>query len=73
MANKTDKQNKTDAPKKKRDLTQLKGALRMIVVIAEVYAAALLLLVVDGDYFMKAAAAVLTLDALFELTRRFTR
>ena len=73
MANKTDKQNKTDAPKARRDLTQLKGALRMIVVIAEVYAAALLLLVVDGDYFMKAAAAVLTLDALVELVRRFTR
>lgn len=73
MANKINKPNKTDAPKKKRDFTQVKGALRMIVVIAEVYAAALLLLVVDGDYFMKAAAAVLTLDALVELVRRFTR
>lgn len=60
MANKINKPNKT-------------GALRMIVVIAEVYAAALLLLVVDGDYFMKAAAAVLTIDALVELTRRFTK
>lgn len=73
MANKINKPNKTDAPKNKRDFTQVKGALRMIVVIAEVYAAATLMLVVDGDYFMKTAAAVLTLDALCELIRRFTR
>lgn len=71
MANKTNKQKET--VKAKRDFAQVKGTLRMIVVIAEVYAAATLLLVVDGDLFMKAASAVLASDALVELVKRFSK
>jgi len=71
MANKTNKQKET--VKAKRDFAQVKGTLRMIVVIAEVYAAATLMLVVDGDLFMKAASAVLASDALVELVKRFSK
>ena len=72
MANKTNKQKET--VKAKRDyFTQVKGTLRMIVIIAEVYAAATLLLVVDADLFMKVASAVLATDALVELIKRFSK
>ena len=71
MANKINKQKET--VKAKRDFAQVKGTLRMIVVIAEVYAAATLLLVVDADIFMKVASAVLATDALIELIKRFSK
>lgn len=71
MANKTNKQKET--VKAKRDFAQVKGTLRMIVIIAEVYAAATLLLVVDADLFMKVASAVLATDALVELVKRFSK
>ena len=71
MANKINKQKET--VKAKRDFSQVKGGLRMIVIIAEVYAAATLLLVVDADLFMKVASAVLATDALVELVKRFSK
>ena len=71
MANKIN--TKKETVKAKRDFTQVKGTLRMIVIIAEVYAAATLLLVVDADLFMKVASAVLATDALVELIKRFSK
>ena len=71
MANKIN--TKKETVKAKRDFSQVKGTLRMIVIIAEVYAAATLLLVVDADLFMKVASAVLATDALIELIKRFSK
>ena len=71
MANKIN--TKKETVKAKRDFSQVKGTLRMIVIIAEVYAAATLLLVVDADIFMKVASAVLATDALIELVKRFSK
>lgn len=71
MANKIN--TKKETVKAKRDFAQVKGTLRMIVIIAEVYAAATLLLVVDADLFMKVASAVLATDALVELVKRFSK
>lgn len=73
MANKINKPNKTDAPKKKRDFTQVKGIFMLLVVMSSVYSIATIALGTGTDVLPKALTAPLVIWVLFELTRRFTK
>ena len=73
MANKTNKQNKTDAPKNKRDFKQLKGVLMLLVVMSAIYSIATIALGTGTEITPKALTAPLALWTLCELTKRFAR
>lgn len=73
MANKINKPNKTDAPKNKRDFTQLKGVFMLLVVMSAIYSIATIVLGTGTEIMPKALTAPLALWALCELTKRFTR
>lgn len=73
MANKTNKPNKTDAPKNKRDFTQVKGVLMMLVVMSAIYSIATIALGTGDEIIPKALTAPLALWTLCELTKRFVR
>ena len=73
MANKTNKQNKTDAPKNKRDFKQLKGVLMLLVVMSAIYSIATIALGTGTEIVPKALTAPLALWTLCELTKRFAR
>lgn len=73
MAHKTNKPNKTDAPKNKRDFTQLKGVLMLLVVMSAIYSIATIALGTGTEIMPKALTAPLALWVLCELTKRFAR
>ena len=73
MANKINKLNKTDAPKNKRDFTQVKGILTLLVVMSAIYSIATIALGTGDEIVPKALTAPLVIWVLFELTRRFTK
>ena len=72
MANKNNKPNKTDAPKK-RDFTQVKGILMLLVVMSAIYSIATIALGTGTEIVPKVLTAPLALWTLCELTRRFTK
>ena len=73
MANKTNKPNKTDAPKNKCDFTQVKGVLMLLVVMSAIYAIATIALGTGTEVVPKALTAPLSLWVLCQLVNRFTR
>ena len=73
MAKKTNKPNKTDAPKNKRDFTQVKGILMLLVVMSAIYSIATIALGTGDEIVPKVLTAPLVIWVLCELTRRFTK
>ena len=73
MANKINKPNKTDAPKNKRDFTQVKGIFMLLVVMSAIYSIATIALGTGTDIVPKALTAPLSLWVLYQLVRKFTR
>ena len=73
MANKINKLNKTDAPKNKRDFTQLKGIFMLLVVMSAIYSIATTALGTGTEIVPKALTAPLALWTLCQLVNRFTR
>ena len=70
MAKKT---NKTDAPQNKRDFTQLKGVLMLLVVMSAIYSIATIALGTGDEIVPKVLTAPLALWVLCQLVNRFTR
>ena len=73
MANKTNNQNKTDAHKKKRDFTQVKGILMLLVVMSAIYSIATIALGTGTEIVPTALTAPLAVWVLCQLVNRFTR
>lgn len=72
MANKTNKTNKTDAPKK-RDFIQVKGIFMLLVVMSAVYSIATIALGTGDEIVPKVLTAPLALWVLCQLINRFTK
>ena len=73
MANKINKPNKTDAPKKKRDFTQVKGIFMLLVVMSAIYSIATIVLGTGSEILPKALTAPLAAWAVIELVKRFSK
>ena len=73
MANKTNKPNKTDASKNKRDFTQVKGILMLLVVMSAIYSIATIVLGTGSEIMPKALTAPLAAWAVIELVKRFSK
>ena len=73
MAKKINKLNKTDAPKNKRDFTQVKGMFMLLVVMSAIYSIATIALGTGTEIVPKALTAPLALWVLCQLVNRFTR
>lgn len=73
MANKTNKLNKTDAPKNKRDFTQVKGIFMLVVVMSAIYSIATIALGTGDEIVPKVLTAPLVLWTLCQLINRFTK
>ena len=64
MAHKINKPNKTDAPKTKRDFTQVKGIFMLLVVMSAIYSIATIALGTGTEIVPNALTAPLALLVL---------